>query len=135
MPDVIRAGERVRMNAAALEVFPRYEGMAGKLEGYDRVGLARVRFDGRAAAIQIDASYLERDDTNPRPKATRKNESETAKRNRIAQENRRLIRAAFDKIRYDPEQKALVSDLAGALGGRIKVTDPVLGVARRIVNT
>lgn len=51
-----------------------------------------------------------------------------------ALEQRRLLRSAFDLVRWNPEDRALVSNLAKALGGSAPVTDTLLETARLIVD-
>lgn len=47
--------------------------------------------------------------------------------------NRKIIRRAFDLIRYDPNEHLLVDNLAGALGGRLEVTRSLLATAHQII--
>lgn len=46
---------------------------------------------------------------------------------------RKLLRTAFDLIRYDPAEKRMVSNLARALGGDAAVTGTLLESAKTIV--
>jgi hypothetical protein len=48
-------------------------------------------------------------------------------------EQRKLIRRAFDLIRWDPAEKAMVNTLAGALSGRLPLTSSVLESAEQII--
>lgn len=50
-----------------------------------------------------------------------------------AQAKRRLIRQAFDLIRYDSWRQPLVQEFARTLGGSLPMTDTVLETARRVV--
>lgn len=67
----------------------------------------------------------------PKPKPFRTARPLTAKQRAIV-ENRTIIRAAFDKVRYDPDEKAVRANLLDALGGRIKITEMLLETARQI---
>lgn len=128
---VLRAGTAVRMNEDGRATFPTQANKIGELEGYERVGLARVRFEGNVQATVLDASYLEAA-TAPVPRRT--GESANAKRQRIIVENRKIVRAAFDLIRRDPTEKATVDMFARALGGvRGTITDTILDSARQII--
>jgi hypothetical protein len=83
--DVLRAGTWVKLTTEGEEAFPIYVGKAGRLEGYERVGFARVLFDEPRAIVRLNASLIEARD--PVIKKRRK---------------RKLLRAAFDLIRGKP---------------------------------
>ncbi len=49
-----------------------------------------------------------------------------------ATEQRRLLRRAFDLLRYDPAEQETVNMLARALGGHADITSSLLDTARTI---
>jgi len=53
-------------------------------------------------------------------------------RNEIAA-TRAVVRAAFDKVRHDPDQKHLADHLAGVLSGRLPLSEEIVRMARSVV--
>lgn len=45
---------------------------------------------------------------------------------------RKEIRAAFDVVRYDPNEKLVARTLAGALGGSVEITDTLMQTVHQI---
>lgn len=128
---VIRAGRRVKMSAEGLAVFPAYEGLAGALEGYDRVGLARVRFDGMGTAINLDLSFIEEIDA---PALHIRRESPSAKRNRIIVERRKIVHKAFLLVRKNPVKDRLARKLVKALAGPAPIASEIVDEAQRAID-
>jgi len=132
---VLRADTRVKLSKEGLRSFPE-QPTNGLLQGYNAPGLARVLFDGLATPIELDDSFIEPEVTLPsRRRASR---SEVMARHKARQqeivERRKLVRQAFDLIRYDPAEKATVNTLARALGGvRGSITPSIMDTARQIL--
>lgn len=128
---VFRAGQRVTMNAGGLSQFPQYAGIGGDLEGYDTVGLARVRFDGARRAIQLSDTFLETESVKSRGLSAR---AANAQRYAGLVARRKVLHAALMRVRKAPAQERLARMLVAALAGRTPITDDLLADARAVTD-
>lgn len=121
---VIRADERVSLTSEGAALFPSQAGIVGAVLGYNSPTDARVLFDGLVTPIVVHRRYLEL--ATPRSRNIQRNGEVVARR--------KLIRAAFDVVRRAPREKSTAKMLAGALGGRIEITQSILDASRIIVS-
>lgn len=93
----------------------------------------KITIEGDGQQIQSACKELAK--KLPRYPRGRRPSAETTARNERLIAQRKTLRAAFDLIRHDQDQRPLVDMFASALGGRREVTGELLESAEQIIRS